>query len=722
MNRALSNTSCLGKWTASVTAAVACLVATTAAMGQPTTGLKQELQSLAPEKCWFYTAWDHSHENRADSLNHVERMLAEPEIRSFVSDLLNRLADLPRVMEDMPAAKRRALRNVALPVLEALFKRGGCVYLEDLMMPDEGNPPRFQGAVWLDIGASSADVVRDLLTLIDQPADSDRLRKLDNHSFYHIDVDKEFELDFWIGSVDTYLVVAADWNRLEAALIRRQAGTTADWLAALHSRRTLQRTTGIGYLNVARVRSALAPLGGPEVESVLDALGLNQLEAIESQSGLSETEMVTWMSFRLNGKPTGLFDLAGDAGITPKDLSQIPADSLFAFSVSLDTKKILRLVETFAERMEPGSSEQMAEWFEGFQSETGVDLERDILKNFGSTWTVYNGAGDGWLTGLTISGEVANEVRMSAAFERLVQMAQRDMYPGSYGPILLRSMQGGLTVYSLRFPGSPVPVEPSWCVSNGRVVFTLFPSSMRSAVGGVEFERLVTDKAYQQLLSAAPAGSRLIGLSYTDTKRQFEMLYPYAQIMLTMGQSMMSELGGPMSNDFQQVGELLMGIQLPPARVIHRHLQPSWAIMSQHEQGIDFESRHTLPTLDMAVVVPFAVGLTLPAVQQVRAAAQRASSQNNMRLIVIAAHNFHETYRRFPAAYSVDEEGQPLLSWRVHLLPFLDNNRLYEQFRLDEPWDSEHNIRLVEQMPDIYRSPNSFADAGMTVYRGIGGP
>ena len=43
--------------------------------------------------------------------------------------------------------------------------------------------------------------------------------------------------------------------------------------------------------------------------------------------------------------------------------------------------------------------------------------------------------------------------------------------------------------------------------------------------------------------------------------------------------------------------------------------------------------------------------------------------------------------------------GKPLLSWRVHLLPFLEENELYEQFKLDEPWDSPHNIKLLDQMP-----------------------
>jgi Protein of unknown function (DUF1559) len=50
-------------------------------------------------------------------------------------------------------------------------------------------------------------------------------------------------------------------------------------------------------------------------------------------------------------------------------------------------------------------------------------------------------------------------------------------------------------------------------------------------------------------------------------------------------------------------------------------------------------------------------------------------------------------------------DGQPLYSWRVLLLPYLEEGPLYKEFHLDEPWDSEHNIRLLERMPVLYAPP-----------------
>lgn len=50
-------------------------------------------------------------------------------------------------------------------------------------------------------------------------------------------------------------------------------------------------------------------------------------------------------------------------------------------------------------------------------------------------------------------------------------------------------------------------------------------------------------------------------------------------------------------------------------------------------------------------------------------------------------------------------DTQPLLSWRVLILPYIEQDELYKEFRLDEPWDSEHNIRLLDRMPSTYAPP-----------------
>jgi hypothetical protein len=105
-----------------------------------------------------------------------------------------------------------------------------------------------------------------------------------------------------------------------------------------------------------------------------------------------------------------------------------------------------------------------------------------------------------------------------------------------------------------------------------------------------------------------------------------------------------------------------------------------------------------------------------PALIKVREAAARMQSTNNLKQLVLAMHNYHDTFSKFPAAYTTDKDGKPLLSWRVHVLPFIEQDDLYKQFHLDEPWDSEHNKKLIPKMPRIYMSSKKLPEAGLTTY------
>src|SRR5262245_55898338 len=99
---------------------------------------------------------------------------------------------------------------------------------------------------------------------------------------------------------------------------------------------------------------------------------------------------------------------------------------------------------------------------------------------------------------------------------------------------------------------------------------------------------------------------------------------------------------------------------------------------------------------------------------------------NNLRQIALAMHHYADVYRRgFPPAARCDKDGRPLLSWRVTLLPFLEQMSLYNEFRLDEPWDSRHNISLLGRMPLIYDLPRDTSvhvDPGHTFIQVFVGP
>ena len=90
------------------------------------------------------------------------------------------------------------------------------------------------------------------------------------------------------------------------------------------------------------------------------------------------------------------------------------------------------------------------------------------------------------------------------------------------------------------------------------------------------------------------------------------------------------------------------------------------------------------------------------AVQKARNAATRMSSINNLKQLALAMYNYESTYNHFPAAAVYDKNGKPLLSWRILVLPYIEQDALYKEFHLDEPWDSDHNKKLLEKMPPLF--------------------
>jgi len=107
-----------------------------------------------------------------------------------------------------------------------------------------------------------------------------------------------------------------------------------------------------------------------------------------------------------------------------------------------------------------------------------------------------------------------------------------------------------------------------------------------------------------------------------------------------------------------------------------------------------------------------------PLVRRAVQVAGRRGAASNLRQLVLAVHNYADGHKGyFPPVASSDKAGKPLLSWRVHLLPSLGQEQLYKEFHLDEPWDSEHNKKLIAKMPDVFRGPNPrLNEQGKTVY------
>jgi hypothetical protein len=102
-------------------------------------------------------------------------------------------------------------------------------------------------------------------------------------------------------------------------------------------------------------------------------------------------------------------------------------------------------------------------------------------------------------------------------------------------------------------------------------------------------------------------------------------------------------------------------------------------------------------------------------------AAQVRKSQNNLKQIGLAMINYADTYRGTMPNNVYDKSAKPLLSWRVLILPYIEEANLYKEFHLDEPWDSDHNKKLVARMPKTFGPIRVKVKDGETFYQGFVG-
>jgi prepilin-type processing-associated H-X9-DG protein len=147
-------------------------------------------------------------------------------------------------------------------------------------------------------------------------------------------------------------------------------------------------------------------------------------------------------------------------------------------------------------------------------------------------------------------------------------------------------------------------------------------------------------------------------------------------------------------------------------------LLPALTELHKVVQGIKADRRGTETTARAAIKADLALGRPIAALfLRPSMGSARIQSQNNLKQIGLAMHNFLDKDGVFPAAAIVDKKGKPLLSWRVAILPYIEQDNLYKQFKLDEPWDSDHNKKLIDKMPRIYALPSGGTKPGETHYR-----
>lgn len=471
----------------------------------------------------------------------------------------------------------------------------------------------------------------------------------------------------------------------------------------------------LAYFDAQRLLKTLQPImTDPIAPKIIDALGLSKLKSFAGVSGLDKVGMQSISVITTEGTPTGLFDLVPDKPLTIADFQKIPGNAVNATVTRFDLAYLYDRVLGGIEKVDPNARQQIEGTVTGVEPQLGFSIKADLLEGLGDTWSLYSSAsepGAMFLPGFVITASVRKQAGVEKALNVVVAAARAALAgagpqaPFSIQDFTARNEKG----YRIVINNLPIPVQPTWILTKDQLIIGLTPQLVSGHLSATAKSSMADN---EHIKAAFKWESKPTTVSYSDPKPGLQTVYT---LVNTFGPVLMGQLA--------QQGINFNLPPLPPIADIEQHLLPTVTTMARTANGWKSESHGVSPTgvqAGPAAVAVVAVGaaLLLPAVQQAREAARRAQGKNNLKQIGLAMHNYHDTYRTFPPAATSDKNGKKLLSWRVHVLPFVDQVTLYQKFHLDEPWDSEHNKQFIKQIPPVFVSPNhdDLAKEGKTVY------
>lgn len=137
-------------------------------------------------------------------------------------------------------------------------------------------------------------------------------------------------------------------------------------------------------------------------------------------------------------------------------------------------------------------------------------------------------------------------------------------------------------------------------------------------------------------------------------------------------------------------------------------------------RAFQFRLWHLLVAMGLISV---ALAVIAPVYRSLRVRGLEEESSNNLRQIALALHNYHSAWRAFPPAHQCDASGKPVHSWRVLIMPYIQEQGHFNGYNFAESWNGPNNSKLAKPMPSVFRSP--FVRPGSTVstnYVAVVGP
>jgi len=488
----------------------------------------------------------------------------------------------------------------------------------------------------------------------------------------------------------------------------------------------------------------LPPLPGKEdkkrltVNDILKRTGLETLNHLAMLHGYRGESLWTEILMDAPGDRTGLMSLLDQPTFVLDDLPAMPLHHVGLMAFSFDGKKsfqtVLKVVKDLAALEKDDAVAEIDDGLNRFKKELGLTPE-EFLSALGPIHCIYTDSSQG-LFGLGTTGivQVEDQARLAESLKKIFRRIQQEVDQHRPGRMQVKTSEaGGRTVFTLKFPDVPF-IEPTFSVGEDWMIVGLLPQAVDAQVmreDGRLFSWSIDEDLADALEMFPP---KMASLQVVDPAQTYQFLMGLAPTILNV-----VEMGMKQNGALPPEGHLpIDAASIPPAELVAQPLFMNVAISTVDEQGWHGYARQSLPGIPfvggsampgMGVgTASVVVALLLPAVQQARAAAQRAQSRNNLRQLALAMHNYYSAQDHFPEGTIPNPNlAQPeeRLSWLVELLPYLDQAALYEQVDRKAGWQADENKDAFMLVLPVFQNPaqrnKGEGPYGKTNYVGIGG-
>ncbi|MEI8373244.1 MAG: hypothetical protein WCJ35_10480 [Planctomycetota bacterium] len=552
---------------------------------------------FAPEECVFYTTWSASAVANPLSKNQAEQMLAEPEVRQFVEHLEKWI----RHSVAQPASDRDAsnLSDATFDTILMILRHQTTLFVSDVKIKDKKVSAK--GGMVVALGADTPLATKLFhqnvrAFFLNLNVEALEVLRIDGQNWYRVKPKAEFPTMI-VGIKDSYLIVAVGDGSLDRILQWMQK-PAPQWLVQARRIATLERPTGLTYINLQRLREVGPASTDLHRKQWGELLGLAQSPWLVSASGLVGPDVVTRTVLPIEGEPRGLLLPANGRGLTREDMAAIPEDATLALAVRLNVQKTLDALVAAGKKADPEVKEALLKGLETLQHGGDADSQH-VFASLGDRWCFYNSPREGGLvmTGLTGIVPITDRKKFSRSYEVLTRLATEIL------PMADDFGSNGQKIHRFRFAGSDVHyatlggigLTPAWWAGDKQFVVALAPQNIKAYLSRGKDSRSLAD--VPEVAAEFSGRDPLLAIGYLDAPRLFEAIYPLLIISAPsfLGVNGLSE------------GRRDMSMIIPSLPSVCRHLRPGVATLRRTGVGLELTSRGSLPGFGLAAPVMFLV-------------------------------------------------------------------------------------------------------------------